>query len=127
MKYILPILLLFAVTFSSCGGDAEATAQNKEKTESKAKSKKADVPKKVSLIIGSNDLMKYDKKRLKVKEGQKVTLKLIHTGELRKEVMGHNWVLLQPDTDLAAFAQKALQAKENDYIPESDEIIAYTG
>ena len=31
--------------------------------------------------------------------------------------MGHNWVLLNADTDMASFAQAAIQARDNDYIP----------
>src|SRR3546814_19784248 len=73
-------------------------------------------------------MMRFDKKELKVKAGQKVSLTLNHTGKLGKDVMGHNFVLLKADVKLADFAAKALNARDNDYIPESesDNIIAYT-
>ena len=37
--------------------------------------------------------------------------------------MGHNWVLLNADTDMASFAQAAIQARDNDYIPADGFII----
>ena len=42
--------------------------------------------------------------------------------------MGHNLVILKPGTDIAAFVQKAAEAKATDYIPESEKgsIIAHT-
>ena len=42
--------------------------------------------------------------------------------------MGHNFVLLKPNVDLAKFATKALSFKENEYIPEDemDNIIIYS-
>ena len=70
--------------------------------------------------------MQFDKKQLKVKTGQKVTLTLKHNGKMTKEFMGHNWVLLKPGTDITAFATKAMEAKGNDYIPAGDESIVYT-
>ena len=38
-------------------------------------------------------------------------------GKLPKAAMGHNWVLLRPDTDLASFAMSAMKAKDNEYVP----------
>ena len=40
--------------------------------------------------------------------------------------MGHNFVLLSKGTDVQTFAMQAMEAMDNDYIPESDAIIAYT-
>ena len=42
--------------------------------------------------------------------------------------MGHNFVALKQGTDLNAFAQKAMTAKDNDYIPKSESasVIAHT-
>jgi azurin len=51
---------------------------------------------------------------------------LTNTGTQPKEVMGHNWVLLKPGTDVAAFDAAALSSKDTNYIPAAlqDEIIA---
>ncbi|MCF6350009.1 MAG: azurin [Flavobacteriaceae bacterium] len=85
-----------------------------------------DLSKVVELHLSSDDAMKFDKTELRVKEGQKVTLTLVHTGKIAKDLMGHNFVLLEQGTDLAKFAEKTMAAKETDYIP-SEGVIAHTG
>lgn len=82
----------------------------------------------VRLEIEGNDQMKYNKDRLTVKAGQVVVLTLKHVGELPKDAMGHNWVLLQKGADKAAFAEDAIAAKDNGYIPQgrTDDVIAHT-
>ena len=81
----------------------------------------------VELSISGNDQMKFNKDEFRVKAGQTVKLTLKHTGEMSKEVMGHNFVLLKKGTELSQFAQKAAGAKANDYIPEgTDQVIAHT-
>lgn len=69
------------------------------------------------ITLSGNDQMQFDKKTIKVKAGQKVKLVLKHTGKMTKDVMGHNFVLLAKGADTAAFAGKAAQAKETNYIP----------
>jgi len=71
--------------------------------------------------------MQFDKKELRVKAGKEVTLTLTHTGKLDKLVMGHNFVLLKQGTDISAFGNEAVAAKDNDYIPEgTDAVIVNT-
>ena len=79
-----------------------------------------------SLILNSNDQMLFDKSILKAKAGEEVNLILNHTGKIGKEFMGHNFVLLKNSVDVDDFAQAAMLAKENDYIPDGDDTIAYT-
>lgn len=52
------------------------------------------------------------------KAGQTVKLTLNHTGKLPKNAMGHNFVLIAGGTDMASFAQVAMQASDNEYIPK---------
>ena len=87
-----------------------------------------DIPESVELVIEGTDQMKYNLSKLEVYEGQTVKLTLKHAGEMAKEVMGHNWVLLQAGVDMADFATAAMTAVDNDYIPadRSSDIIAYT-
>ena len=40
--------------------------------------------------------------------------------------MGHNFVLVKEGVDIDDFAQRAMAAKETDYIPDGDETYAYT-
>lgn len=81
----------------------------------------------VELEITGNDQMQFNKKEFRVKAGQTVRLTLTHVGEMPKNVMGHNWVLLKKGTDISDFGQKAVAAADNDYIPEGgDQVIAHT-
>tara|TARA_A100001011_G_scaffold25035_1_gene24768 strand:- start:2409 stop:2909 length:501 start_codon:yes stop_codon:yes gene_type:complete len=125
MKKINILLLLIIVI--SCGGNTDS---KKNKFEYKAIEKKEEDSNKNSketvIIINSNDMMKFDQNELRVFEGQKITLTLNHTGKMSKEIMGHNFVLLKKKTDLSDFAQRAMLARENEYIPKGDETIAYT-
>lgn len=72
--------------------------------------------------------MKFNLSEIRVKEGQKVKLTLIHTGQADKSVMGHNFVLLSPEVSTESFAREAINAKDNDYIPASMQqyVIAHT-
>lgn len=45
---------------------------------------------------------------------------------MTKEVMGHNLVILKKGTDISSFAEKALDANENNYIPSDIAVIAHT-
>tara|TARA_B100001996_G_scaffold144237_1_gene109730 strand:+ start:1029 stop:1436 length:408 start_codon:yes stop_codon:yes gene_type:complete len=84
------------------------------------------VKKEIEIVLNSDDLMRFDKNMLLVQSGQKITLTLNHTGKMDKSIMGHNFVLLKKDVDVIAFAEKAVLAKNNEYIPEGDEVIVYT-
>ncbi len=77
----------------------------------------------IEIVIESNDQMKFDLNEIKVKKGDIIKLTLKHVGQLPKAAMGHNWVLLNADTDMASFAQAAIQARDNDYIPADGFII----
>ncbi|WP_353717730.1 azurin [Dyadobacter sp. 676] len=95
---------------------------------SPAKEATSDVKQAKTIVIKGSDAMQFDLKEIKVKAGQKVKLTLTHSGKLAKAAMGHNWVLLKPGTDVAAFGSKAAAARETDYIPASEKasIIAHT-
>lgn len=78
-----------------------------------------------TIVINSNDQMQFDLSEIKVKAGEKIKLTLNHTGKLPKSSMGHNFVLLEKGTDVGTFAQAAMNAKADDYIP-SKGALAYT-
>lgn len=79
------------------------------------------------IVLESSDEMKFNKKKLVTKEGNQVKLTLKHVGKMGKEVMGHNFVLLAQGTDIMAFGEKAVEAADNNYIPEgSEKVIVYT-
>lgn len=127
--YVITALISVSFLTACGGGDSGSTNQppGVKKTEkvSEDELRKKDA---IELEIHGNDEMKYDKKELVAYEGQKVTLKLVHVGEMPMSAMGHNWVLLKEGVTVADFAQKAIQAQDNDYIPqdEEDKVIAHT-
>ncbi|MFD1096272.1 azurin [Salegentibacter chungangensis] len=138
MKGLHKIVLFLAVAlFVSCGekkkkeeekitigdnqGSTEAISSEAKKT---SESTEEDV---VEISLTGNDQMKYNKNEIRVKAGQTVKLTFEHVGEMSKDVMGHNFVLLKQGIDMAEFAQKAMKAKANDFIPEgTDAIITHT-
>lgn len=130
MKKILMMSMISVFVLASCGGGdteegKEETKEQSKKTETK--DEKPSQPQAVTIEIEGSDDMKFNKKLIKVKEGQEVTINLKHVGELPIKSMGHNWVLLKKDTDLDEFNMAAYEAGiENNHIPESDNIIAHT-
>ena len=122
MKFLYPLILILPLLFFSC-------QNTNEKKQTKMKSSTKDqtiVEKEIEIVLNSDDLMRFDKNMLLVQSGQKITLTLNHTGKMDKSIMGHNFVLLKKDVDVIAFAEKAVLAKNNEYIPEGDEVIVYT-
>lgn len=78
-----------------------------------------------TIVLNSNDQMKFDKTEIKVKAGEKIKLVLNHTGKLPKNAMGHNFVLLTKGTDVQKFATAAMNEKATEYIP-SKGVLAHT-
>ncbi len=72
--------------------------------------------------------MQFDKDLFRVKAGETIKLTFKNVGELPKESMGHNVVVLKPGTDGAAFGGEAIKAVDNEYIPITfaSAIVAHT-
>tara|TARA_B100001029_G_C15043601_1_gene445461 strand:+ start:950 stop:1462 length:513 start_codon:yes stop_codon:yes gene_type:complete len=83
-------------------------------------------PNEIKVTLNSFDNMIYDKNKIEVSSGKKIVLTLNHKGKISKEFMGHNFVLLKKGINVDEFAKKAVLAKSNDYIPSSDDTIAFT-
>lgn len=129
MKKLLIMLATVAV-LSSCNSSSDKSTETAENTENKTSEMTPAVEEEASAVmvdLESNDMMKFNKAEIKVAAGSTVTLTLKHTGKMPKAAMGHNFVLLKKGTDIPEFATAAVAAKENDYIPESDAVIAHTG
>jgi len=131
------ILILSAVVMIACGDKKEkkdqmtigngSTSEASASAENSSESMSASDEDVVEISIEGNDQMRFNKSEIKVKAGQTVKLTLKHVGEMSKDVMGHNWVLLTKGTEINEFGQKAVAAKANDYIPEgTDQVIAHT-
>ena len=120
MKKVLFITLIFLISLG-----CKKTVGKKESNISKTE-KKSEYSKKISLVLSSSDNMLFDKNMLVVQSGQEVTLTLNHTGKFNKSVMGHNFVLLKDGVNVSEFAERAAAARDSEYIPEGDEVLAYT-
>lgn len=134
-----PILLSACQSGSSDGGPSDSpptapAARAPEPSEPEAQEQppgepadeQTGEPQTVKLQVGDN--IQYSTNRIEVKSGAPVEVTLEHTGKLAKEAMGHNFVLLKKGTDMNAFANAAMGAVENGYIPPNmaDAVIAHT-
>lgn len=132
--FIIPALA-GALFVAACGGNQtnEETTDSTETTTT-TQAPAVDIPGldtvelSNDLVIEGNDMMRFDKTLFKVKAGEPVKLTFKNVGELPKESMGHNVVVLQPGTDLPAFAGEAIKAADAEYIPLTfaSSIVAHT-
>lgn len=122
----ITVLLLSAIVFFSACNDTED--KERESTKKAITDTAPDIPATDGLIIlNGGDDMKFDLSEIRVREGAMVRLTLYHTGKAPKTAMGHNFILLKAGVSLDAFITKALEAKDNDYIPEDgSDIIVHT-
>ncbi len=125
MRYI--VLICISLLLVNCG-NAEKKKPSSEKEDSKPKEIVKDTDDGIAtIVINTNDLMKFNTSKVTVKAGQKVKLTLHHLGKLDKKVMGHNVVILKKNVDIVAFAAKATASRDNDYIPKgTTDVIAHT-
>lgn len=113
---LLAVFGLIALITSGCG--------QKDSSSAAAASAPAG-PREIDITAG--DTMKYDTTEIDAKPGEELKVVLTNVGSQPIEVMGHNWVLLKADADVAAFDAAALNSKDTGYIPDAlkDEIVAH--
>ena len=82
-----------------------------------------------TIDVEGMDTLRFSVTQIDAKPGEKLTVKLTNKTSLPPAVMSHNFVLLKEGADPSAFANAALEAKDNGYIPKDmmDKIIAHTG
>ena len=141
MKQLFIVIFILS-TLMSCGETQKHDTPAITKKESPKKQKKKSKTKKTTaelsnvvvdengvanVVILTDDGMRFNVRKMKVKTGQKIKLTLKHNGKLDKKIMGHNVVFLRKNVKVSDFAVKAMAAKDNDYIPEgTQEVIAHT-
>jgi azurin len=78
------------------------------------------------VTISGFDTMKFNVTKIEAHPGEKLTVTLKNEGNIPKETMGHNWVLLKSSADPATYAKAAAIAKAEGYQPKSQakEVIA---
>lgn len=138
MKIVkLSLSMLLALSLVACGGDEKKEEKKESKVSIGSQTEQRETQSEessdaeegvVKLTLEGSDQMKFNKKKLKVKAGSEVELTLKHTGQMSKQAMGHNFVLLNQGVDMMAFGEKAAGAADNGYIPEDagDDVIAHT-
>lgn len=122
------VMLMGFLSLSSCKKETPAVGEPAEVNETTTGEGAQPEAASNVLVIEGNDQMQFNKTELRALVGKPITLTLKHVGKIPKEAMGHNLVILQEGTDEAAFASKAMSAKDTDYIPASEKasIIAHT-
>ena len=133
--FLIPVVA-GAVFIAACGGNQknEESAETAEATTEQQAPAVVDIPGLEDVAVSNelalegNDLMQYNKTLFRVKAGQPVKLAFKNAGEMPKESMGHNVVIVQPGTDLPAFGGEAIKAVDTEYIPVTfaSSIIAHT-
>ncbi|MBE8713286.1 plastocyanin/azurin family copper-binding protein [Sphingobacterium hungaricum] len=130
--FLAPILAL-ALGISACGNNEKKAAETTA-TETETPAVETTVPgiENVTLsntwTVEGNDQMKFNTELIRVKAGEPVEITFKNVGEMPKESMGHNLIVLQPGIDLPTFGAEAAAARDSDYIPKTSlsSIIAHT-
>lgn len=81
-----------------------------------------------SVDIQSNDQMQFSTNAISVDSSCKTfTVNLSHTGQMAKNVMGHNWVLSTPGDMQGVLADGTAAGLEQNYLkPDDARVIAHT-
>lgn len=128
----LHLLPAFTVIIALCGCQPKAPsaatteADQSPASDSPAPLGTAESPRKITIEAG--DAMKFSLTRIDAFPGEILRITLLNTGRAPVEAMGHNWVLLRPGTDLAAYSNAAVRAAKPDYLPAelSASVLAHT-
>lgn len=134
--FVFPAIAV-ALAFTACGSSenkSDSTTTEETTTADAGSTSTETVPgiENVELsnkpVVEGNDQMKFNTELLRVKAGEEVELTLKNVGELPKESMGHNFVILAPGVDVATFGAEAVAAADNDYIPKTSlsSVVAHT-
>ena len=128
-KFVKHLALLSIVVLAVSCNKKETPATTEPTTTETEQTTTAPASDAFTVELESNDAMQFNNTEIKVPVGKTIALTLKHTGKMAKEVMGHNFVLLNKGVDFTAFAEKAAAAKDNNHIPADagKDIIAHTG
>ncbi len=129
MKIYNFTLILIVLLLVSCGKSKDDKEEEKSDIKiNQSVSEPEDVDDGITeILLTGNDQMRFNLKEIKVNAGDQVKLTLKHIGKLGVQAMGHNFVLLEPNVNINKFAKKAVDAEDNDYIPENTEdVIVHT-
>jgi azurin len=126
-NYLVLATTVSALFVSGCGQkDAAAPAAAAPSAPAAAAPAPAAGPRLIEITAGDN--MKFNVTSIDAKPGETLKIVLTNIGQMPKEAMGHNLVILKKGTDAAAFAAAATTAKATDFIPDSmkDQVLAHS-
>lgn len=144
-------MLIMAFTIA-CGGGESQQQETTEMTESESQAEQADTMGRDirTIDIVGIDAMKFAVasemegitvggqagsqqdllllETIEVQPGEQIRIRLTTRSELPASAMAHNWVLMAPDADVTAYVNKAVQAKDQDYMPSelSGQVLFHT-
>lgn len=147
MKFLNIIAALSLVLFIGCGGGSSEQQQS-QTAESQEQEMAGDDIRTINIIgvdqmqfvveedaegitlgdsVGADNLPKIV--GITAEPGEQIRIRLTTRSTLPASAMAHNWILLTMDADVEAFANAALKARDNDYVPSdmTDQIVAQTG
>lgn len=116
---------------AACGGSDQTEVQPPPE-DSGASTESAEGPEEgagpETVSITGNDQMQFSLTEFTVKAGSEVEIVFENAGQLPKEAMGHNLLILTQETDPLEFATASMIHRDNDYVaPElADQVIAGT-
>jgi azurin len=105
IKFIPVSLLPAAVLFALTAVMAQTTARS------------ADAEK--TFVIVANDTLKFSLTRIEASPGQEIHVELRNEGTFPKATMGHNWILLDNDSEAVPYAMAAMSAGNSGFMPKS--------
>lgn len=130
IRFLL-VSTLAALFVSGCG-QKDPNATSASGSSAAPASASTPVPAKAAgprvIEITANDAMKFNLATIEATAGEQLKIVLTNVGNMPKEAMGHNLVLLKAGTDAAAYAAAAMGAKDTDYLPPAlkDQVIGAT-
>lgn len=121
-RFLLSVLAAASLALAGCGrSDAPASTTAAAPAAPAADGKRA-------IDITADDTMKFSVTEIRAKPGEALRVTLKNKGQMPKQVMAHNWVLVKPmsDADLNAFGMKASSIAP-EYLPsDRSSVIEHT-
>ena len=147
MKFLNVLAALSLVLFIGCGGGSseqqtESAQPQEQETETASDVRTIDIVGidqmkfvvaedaegiSVGDQVGNNNMLLLE--TITAQPGEEIRIRLKTESTLPASAMAHNWLLLAMGVDAQEFANAAVQAKDNDYVPadRQDQILAQTG
>lgn len=131
MKKLLLFALPISLMLASCGGAEQSTETKAEDTQAETAAEESQEDKtpgeaQLTIRVTGNSMadMAYEPMSASVKAGDKVTLTLVN--ENTAEGMLHNWVLVNLGSGQEIATQAIAAGPDKEYIPENDNVLAYS-